>query len=332
MDRARLLNVAVAAGAAGVAGAAVGLVVAGRRWAAGDDPGAVPPLTAPDSTEHRIPTADGGELAAIVAGNSSGRTFVLAHGWTNDHRTWAPVARLLVERGHQVVLYDQRGHGSSRPGSDGLTIEALGADMATVLENLDVRDAVLAGHSMGGMAAQAFAIEHPEVLADRVRGVALVSTGCSNIGVAGRVAKLAPRVVGSRHIGRFISNAHLGPALMRSTMGRRASLANLRAMQETFTATSPATRGDFLGAMMAMDFSGSLTGVDVPVIVVSGTRDQLVAHATSRRLAELISGARFVALPGSGHMLPLEEPAVLADVLEELAESSPVPELTATRS
>src|SRR5206468_928136 len=148
MQKSSLLKLAVVAGAAGAAAAVGGVVVAGRRWAAADDPDAATRLTVPDGSDVRIPTIDGGEIAATVAGDATdgGRTFVLVHGWTNDRRIWAPVGRLLVERGHRVVLYDQRGHGASRPGADGMKIEPLGSDMAAVLDHLDARDAVVAGH------------------------------------------------------------------------------------------------------------------------------------------------------------------------------------------
>src|SRR5436305_2521501 len=157
MQRSSLLKLALATGGVAAAGAAAGIVVVGRRWAAADDPEAATRLTVPDGKTVRIPTGDGGEISATVAGDDGdGHTFVLVHGWTNDRRIWAPAARLLVERGHRVALYDQRGHGSSRAGAHGLTIESLGADMAALLDHLDARDAVVAGHSMGGLAAQAF--------------------------------------------------------------------------------------------------------------------------------------------------------------------------------
>ena len=329
MQKSSLFKLALATGAATAAGAAAGAMLAARRWAAADDPDAATRLAIPDGTNVRIPTPDGGELAATLAGaDNDGHTFVLVHGWTNDRRIWAPAARLLVERGHRVVLYDQRGHGSSRAGCDGLTIEALGADLAAVLEYLDARDAVVAGHSMGGMAAQAFAIAHPEVLADRVAAVALVSTACSDLGVPGPGGRLAPRVLGSSRVNSFVAHPRIGPFLVRGTMGRTATLTNLRTMQDTFAATEPSARAAFYRAMEAMDLTEGLADVDVPVLVVSGTRDQLVAHSNSRRLADIIDGARFEAVRGAGHMLPLETPDVLADVLEGLVATSEGPPRT----
>ena len=63
-------------------------------------------------------------------------------------------------------------------------------------------------------------------------------------------------------------------------------------------------------------------------MVVSGTRDKLVAHANARRLARIIEGARFEAVPDAGHMLPLETPDVLADLLEDAATTSATPART----
>jgi non-heme chloroperoxidase len=336
MKKATLLKLAMAAGGTAAAGAAAGTVVAGRRWAAADDPEAVARLTVPEGTTVRVPTSDGGEISATVAGSADAAgaapTFVLVHGWTNDRRIWAPVARLLAERGHRVVLYDQRGHGDSRAGNAGLTIDAIGADMAAVLEHLDARNAVIAGHSMGGMAAQSFAIQFPDVLSERVTAVALVSTACGDLAMPGPAGRLAPRVLGSRAVNRFVSHDRLGPVLVRNTMGRKATLSNLRAMQETFAATEPGARAAFYLAMAAMDLSEGLADVDVDVVVVSGTRDQLVAPANSRRLASLINGARFESVPDAGHMLPLETPDVVADLLAGLAAQSAAPLGTAANA
>src|SRR5947209_16603567 len=181
-------------------------------------------------------------------------------------------------------------------GADGLTIDAIGADMAAVLEHLDSRDTIVAGHSMGGMAAQSFAINHPEVLAERVAAVALVSTACSDLGMPGVVGRLAPRVLGSSRINRFITSPRLGPVLMRGTLGKKATLTNLRVMSDTFAATDAAARAEFYRAMDAMDLGEGLADVDVPVVVISGTHDQLVAHKNSRRLADLINGTSFEAV------------------------------------
>jgi len=72
------------------------------------------------------------------------------------------VAR-LVAAGRRVVLYDQRGHGASTLGPGAPTVDQLGEDLAAVLDAVDARDAVVAGHSMGGHGALVLGMKHPDV-------------------------------------------------------------------------------------------------------------------------------------------------------------------------
>ncbi|MBN2622405.1 MAG: alpha/beta fold hydrolase, partial [Acidimicrobiales bacterium] len=122
-------------------------------------------LTLPPGREVVVRTDDGARLAVTVAGTPSAdrAPVVLPHCWTGSRAVGVPVARRLLAAGHQVVLYDQRGHGESSTGSDPISVERLGDDLAAVVDHLDVTGAVLAGHSMGGMTVMSFACRHTEV-------------------------------------------------------------------------------------------------------------------------------------------------------------------------
>lgn len=309
---------ALAGLAAATVGAGIASTLAGRRWASAHDPTGGEPLREPDGDERTVTTKDGARLATLVAGPADGRTFVLSHCWTGDRRIWGPVAIRLVERGHRVVLYHQRGHSTSTVGSDGLTLTALGDDLAAVLEAVDARDAVIAGHSMGGMAVQAFATEHPDGLAERVRGIGLVGTSSGDLRQGAFAERLAGLVLAGTGVDRALASKRFGPLLVRGSVGRAATLPALQAVIETFSATPPATRKGFFSAMMAMDFDDALAKVEVPVVVVSGTRDQLTPPAHGRRLVEVLPNARLHVVRDAGHMLPCEVPDELADVLETL--------------
>ncbi|MDQ6837502.1 MAG: alpha/beta hydrolase [Actinomycetota bacterium] len=301
------------AGAVGTAGPALSR----RRWATNPDPTAGAPLDLPPGDEVTVPTSDGGRLAAWVMGPEDGQVVVCAHGWTAERRIWAAPARRLVAAGRRVVVYDQRGHGASTAGTDGLTIAAVGADVAAVLKHLDLRDAVVAGHSMGGMAVQSFAIEHKGVLAERVRAVALVATAGAEMGLKA-LDKSAASIIASDVATRAVGNPRYGPFLVRSSFGRRPALAALQATTESFAKTPPATRTAFLDAIGSMNLHPQLGAVTAVSVVVSGTLDTLVPHARSRRTGELISGARFIPIKGAGHQLPFEAPDRLADILLDL--------------
>lgn len=300
----------------GIAAAATGVAVGAgaivrRRWAASDDPTRGEPLCLPDGDDHVVISADGARIATRVAGPADGPVIVLAHGWTNDRRVWGAVAKRLVAEGRRVVLYDQRGHGGSTPGSGGLTIEALAEDLRAVLEQLDVRGAVVVGHSMGGMAAQAFAVEHPEVVTDRVAALVLVASACDRAGRGGWRTLVGDYAIADA----ALRSTPLAPFLVRYTVGRRVHLGHLSAQARLFTSTPPMIRRRLRAAMRGMDLSTRLGDITVPVTIVAGRRDRLLAVARSERIAELIGHAQLTILDDHGHMLPWEAPEDLVDIL-----------------
>ena len=107
--------------------------------------------------------------------------MVFCHGVTLSSRVWAKQFESFPAAGFRAVAFDSRGHGESVAGETGHSIDNLADDLRSVLEGLDLHDVVLVGHSMGGMAVQAFAIRHPDVLHERVCGLVLQSTSSHNL-------------------------------------------------------------------------------------------------------------------------------------------------------
>lgn len=306
--------VALAVGLGGLA--AAGRQAARRSWASGDDPCGPDGLTLPEGEDRTVTVDDGAELAARLAGPVDGPVVVLPHCWTGSRAIWAPVARILVSSGHRVVLYDQRGHGASTFGAGRTDMERLGADLREVLEQLDLHDVVLAGHSMGGMTVQALAKEDPDVVRKRARGVVLVSTS----------AKVMPRpvpssavqvAVGARAIGPWFR----GPAglqMARGAVGDRAHRAHVIASRDHFIDTHASARAGFLVGMSRMDLRPGHGHIEVPTKVVVGTQDRLTPLRMAKVLARGIADSELVVLPGAGHMLPLERPQEVAEVIAGL--------------
>jgi pimeloyl-ACP methyl ester carboxylesterase len=271
-------------------------------------------LLLPSGTTLVVPTDDGAELAVTDLG--TGPTVVLAHGWTEQREVWAPVVRRLLDAGHRVVLYDQRGHGSSTTGSDGCTIPRLGRDLRAVLEAVDARDAVLAGHSMGGMTIMSLATEHPEVLAERARGLVLVATAASGLS-RGRLDRFAARLMASRW---FIAlyRSPLGPRLVRRTFGTVIRREHLRLTRDLFVACTPAARRQWFEAMGPMDLRPCLPAITLPTVVMVGTLDRLTPPHHSDALVAAIPGARLVSFDELGHQLPLEAAHEVAEAIRSL--------------
>src|SRR5689334_870936 len=79
-----------------------------------------------------------------------GRPVVLIHGWPLSHEMWEYQITDLVQAGCRVIAYDRRGFGRSSKPWDGYDYDTLTDDLSTLLNHLDLENAVVVGFSMGG--------------------------------------------------------------------------------------------------------------------------------------------------------------------------------------
>lgn len=304
------------AGAAAAAGTRVLADRTLRRWAANADATEGDPMGMPAAAPVAVRSHDGATLRGCDTGGD-GPVVVLVHGWTGTRGHLAPVARRLASDGYRVVAVDQRGHGESTTGSEGFTVEALGHDMRSWLEELELRDVVMAGHSMGGLAIQSFALEHRPVVVDRVRAVVLISTLSTPPELHPVAARFQRRAFESGLAGRVVRRPKLGLFAVRNVLGQNPALAHVEATRATYLHTDPASIAAAGLMMTEFDLLSRLGELDqlVPVSVICGTHDQLTPHARNELLCSRIPGAEFHTVDGAGHMLGWEAPDRVTDLI-----------------
>jgi pimeloyl-ACP methyl ester carboxylesterase len=262
-----------------------------------------------------VRTPDGAALAVwdLAGDGPDAPVVVLPHGWGCGHEVWLPVARRLRDQGTRVVLYDQRGHGLSTRGTSPLTVETLAHDLAAILAATGARDAVLAGHSMGGMTIMSLATHRPDVLKERVKATVLVSTAATDLGSgSAQGMRLATALVASPVVSRAMQSRY-GHVLVRSSFGENPVRAHLDLTRDLFGGTHGAVRSDFLSSMSTMDLREGAATIEVPTTVMVGARDALTLPKKADQIVATIPGARLVTLPNRGHMLPLEDPDSVTD-------------------
>ena len=266
------------------------------------------------SEDFTVRTDDGAELAVTVRG-SGGTTIVLSHGWAGGRRVWDAVSEHLLAAGHTVVSYDQRGHGASKLGRTPIGITRCGADLGAVLDRVDARDAVIAGHSGGGFSAMAYAVADPAQANFRLRGLVLLGTAAHDQDTSdGEV-----RTMGSPVFSWALSRAPLGRLMLRKTMGVHPDQAALELHRQLFAATPAKVRADYFRCSRGMDLRPALADVKVPTVVLAGEVDTVIAPELGEAVAAALPNAVFERLPEIGHMVPIEAPARVADVILELA-------------
>lgn len=319
-------------GVASVAGVAAERLLA-RRVRRRLDPDTDHLLRPPGDVRHlTVPTHDGGSLHVLERGE--GRPLVLLHGITLNAELWSPQLHDLAGD-FRVLAVDLRGHGRSRPGRDGYGMAVLARDIATVLTKLDLHDALVVGHSMGGMATLNFAVEHPDVVEERVAGLGLVATSGArpfHPVVVPRVVALGGLVVDRLDAGRPVPSYRftgndLSLFLVRTAFGKDPSAAAIEQVRASIEATDDTALQRSLAGIFDHDTLDRLDRVDVPAFVVVGRRDLLTPPPFARAMAERLPDAELTVLPEAGHQLMQERPGELAGLIRALAArtAAPVP-------
>lgn len=310
--------------AAGAAATLAGAAYAGERVAAGRlrgnaDGDADRELVPPFDEIRSLAGCDGGAISVISRG--TGRPVVLSHGVTLSVRTWVKQMESLPAAGFRTIAFDHRGHGASTVGASGHTLDTLADDVRTVVEDLDLRDAVLVGHSMGGIAVQLFCLHYPEIAAQRVSGIVLLST-LSRAPLSGNrrllrlidwIARVTPDA------GGVLGFEHLGLLISRIGFGRNPQPSHVELTRQMILACAPETRKAAPSALLGLDLTEELSRLSVPALVIGGTNDVITPPAESRRIARLVPDARLELLEGTGHMAMLEQAEVVDRLIIEFA-------------
>jgi non-heme chloroperoxidase len=310
-----LRGAGVVGGIAGAAYTAERAVVAGVRRK--PDPDAGRELTPPFDEARRIPSHDEGSVYTISRGE--GPTVLFSHGVTLNVRLWFKQFEELPPRGLRVVAFDHRGHGESECGTSGHSVDNLGEDLKTVIEALDLRDVTVVGHSMGGVAAQALAINHAKFAAKRVRGLVLMSTlAKTHLSGSRRLRCAIERVADGRlDAGGLFTQPNLGFLLARIGFGRDPQPSHVELTRQMIASCRRDQSGPAIQALLGLDVTDDLPNISLPTLVMSGSADLVAPPSESRRVAELVPGARLEVFKSAGHMLMFERTEEVNDLVTE---------------
>jgi pimeloyl-ACP methyl ester carboxylesterase len=278
--------------------------------------GTVPPeqLADPDS-RFAVVGADGVRLHYKLAG-SGAPAMILLHGFAASTFSWREVVAPLAEVG-TVVAYDRPSSGlTERPLPGGWTgdspygPEAQVEQLIGLMDQLNIREAILIGHSAGGAVAVNAALRHP----DRVTALVLVDPAIYTSG--GAPAWIRP-LLATPQLRR------IGPLIARSIQSRGEQILDL-AWHDPSKITDEVRSGyrlplqaenwdrglwELAAAGRDLNLAAQLKDVRQPVLVITGDDDRIVPTAESIRLADELPDAELVVIPACGHVPHEECPA-----------------------
>jgi non-heme chloroperoxidase len=254
-------------------------------------------------SKDRFTTKDGTEIFYKDWG--TGKTITFSHGWPLSADAWDPQMLFLGQHGYRVIAHDRRGHGRSSGSWNGNDMDTYADDLAELFEALDVKDAMMVGHSTGGGEVARYIGRHgskrvskavlisavPPIMVQSEKnpgGLPISVFDGLRAGVAKNRAQffkdLSVRFYGynkpDAQISQGIQDAFLSQGLQSSVI---ASYDCIKAFSET-------------------DFNEDLKKIDVPTLIMHGDADQIVPFADAGLLsAKIVKGAKLKVFPGAPH-------------------------------
>jgi len=246
-------------------------------------------------------------------------TLLLVHGHPFNRSMWRPQLDAVANAGWRVLAPDLRGYGETTVVPGKTPLDVFAADLAALLDHLDIQSVVIGGLSMGGQIVMEFARRYPH----RVKGIALAATfpqsetdeGKRNRnamadrllreGMAGYAVEVLPKMLAARSIESLPEVAAHVSAMMRDSNPEGAAAA-LRGRAER------------------PSYEETLSNLAVPSLVVVGSEDAFTTRGEAERMRDLLTDSELVWLEGVGHMPNLENPeAFNAALLRLLSRSEP---------
>ena len=251
-------------------------------------------------------TVNGVRIAFAEQG--SGTPLVFVHGFPLCRATWSKQVAAFKAQ-HRVITPDLRGLGESEATLGPVTMQRYAEDVHALLQHLGVGPVVLAGHSMGGYVALAFAKAFPQML----KGLVLVATRAgadTPEAAAGRRATAAQvQAQGSAVVVDAMAPKMLDPANTDREM--------LDAVRGFMAPSKPeGVIGALLGMAERPDARSWLPHIHVPTLVITGAGDAVFPASESEAMAHAIPGARLAILPHAGHLVAYEQADAFNRALE----------------
>ena len=243
--------------------------------------------------------------------------LVLIHSLGLDTSVWDGVVAVAA-RDFEILAYDCRGHGESERRAGPYTARQFADDLASLLDDCDWPSAILAGCSMGGCVAQAFA----DAYAQRASALALIDTTAWYGPAAVENWRKRSEKAAEDGFERML------PSQLDRWFGKSFRLAHadrVHALARVFLANDLACYQASCALLGGEDLRSTLAAIRVPVSVVVGEEDFATPVAMSQDLHAAIPGSTLTVIPGGRHLTPVECPEKIAALLGDLAQRTVTP-------
>jgi non-heme chloroperoxidase len=261
-----------------------------------------------------ITTKDGTEIFYKDWG--TGQPIVFHHGWPLSADDWDNQMLFFLEKGYRVIAHDRRGHGRSTQTDTGNEMDTYAADMAELAAALDLKDAVHVGHSTGGGEVTRYVARHGK---GRVAKAVLIGAVPPVMVKSERNPGGLPlevfdgfRAAQAANRAQFFLDVPSGPFYGYNREGAKVSQGTIRNWWRQAMMGGHKAQYDCIKAFSETDFTEDLKQIEVPVLIMHGSDDQIVPIADSALLAiKLVRNGTLKVYEGLPHGMCTTHPEVI---------------------
>lgn len=262
------------------------------------------------------------QIPGYLKSGSGGDALVLLHGIGGCAEVWRPQLDAFPDR-FTVIAWNMPGYGGSPPMPE-FTFPALADALDALLDTLPNGRVHLVGHSMGGMVAQEFLrTRRPRVtsvcLYATSPGLARPETPEATAAAEARAHEFMERRIGPLDRGGTMRG--MAKSLLDQLLAPTAPDSARRAAIESVSAVPPDVYRNAMRCILSFDGTAVVPTIDKPTLVIAGGMDRTMTPAVVEAMARQIKGARYVVIPGVGHLANLEDAPAFNRVLSDFLDS-----------
>jgi len=254
-------------------------------------------------TINSIQLSTGVQLEYLEQGDEKGIPVILLHGYSDSWHSFEEILPYLPESIHAFAL-SQRGHGNSSKPESNYHPKDLAADVAAFIKEFGLQKAIIAGHSLGGVVAQQFALDYPEL----TLAIVLIDSSPafnSNPDMSAfrdEVLKLVDPV-----------DYAFAEEFQNSTIVKPIDSIRLKFFIDESLKLPARVWIAVNDGFMNVDYTKELHKINQPVLIFWGDKDQICPESIQYRMIKEFKNAKLIIYPGTGHALHWEQPLRFAD-------------------
>lgn len=264
---------------------------------------------------EKVEMPDGTSIHTITSGKGK-TTILLAHGYGFSHLEWNILVERLTELEYQTIVFDQRGHGKSTIGQEGISSSAMASDYKHLVEHFNLENCILVGHSMGGFLSMKCLLDHPEIQHKNIKSCVLMATFAGDVNKNNFQNRLQIPLIKSGLLQKLIQWKPIGTLFGKSLLGDTSTPDVIDWIVTVFLEQDHSKLVPILQAFAEESYYESLKNISIPCAVVIGDKDATTPPFHTDNIVKEIPNTKRIDIKGKGHCLNVEAPEEIIKAIQ----------------